>query len=495
MGGMVDHRTACEIAADVAAGRQTAESVCRRALAACERADASLNVLIEQFSASAIDQARTIDAARDEGRRLGPLAGVPIVVKDNICTRQGHTTCGSRALAGYAAGYDATVVERLAHAGAVMIGKANLDEFAMGSSGENSAWGPTRNPYAPDRVAGGSSSGSAAAVAAGAVPIALGSDTGGSIRLPAAFCGVVGLRPTYGRVSRYGLVAFASSLDQIGPLAGDVRDAALLLGVIAGHDARDATSIAEPVPDYVAALSDEGLDAVRGVRVGVPRALWSPIEDDAVRVALERVGVVLDDLGVRRIDVDLPHSRYGMSAYYVIAMSEAASNLARYDGVQFGVRASSAGAAEDMVADTRAATLGPEAQRRILLGTFAASAGYTAAYYEKASRVRRRIADDYRTAFEACDVIIGPTAPTVAFPIGARAADPLAMYAADVFTIGASLAGLPALSLPCGADEDGLPIGVHLTGPPHGETLLLQVARMLERELAPASAPGVAPAD
>ncbi|MGH2406350.1 MAG: Asp-tRNA(Asn)/Glu-tRNA(Gln) amidotransferase subunit GatA [bacterium] len=406
---------------------------------------------------------------------LPALAGIPVAIKDNMCTRGGPTTCGSRILDGWRPPYDATVVARLREAGAIIIGKTNLDEFAMGSSTENSAFGPTRNPWDRTRVPGGSSGGSAAAVAAGMIPLALGSDTGGSIRLPAGFCGVVGLKPSYGRVSRYGLVAFASSLDQIGPIAADVADCALLLGAIAGHDPADSTSAAVPVPDYVAALHE----GARGVRIGVPDEALSaglaPGVENALRVALDVFagqGLPVERISLPTIDAALP-------AYYLIAPAEASSNLARYDGVEYGLRAESDDLYE-MYTETRRRGFGPEVKRRIMLGTYALSAGYYEAYYLKAQRVRTLVARDFDRAFERVDVIAMPVAPTPAFAIGEKVDDPLQMYLSDIFTIPVNLAGLPGLALPCGFDG-GLPIGMQLVGRPFEEATLFRAAYAYEQ--------------
>ncbi|MBX6376981.1 MAG: Asp-tRNA(Asn)/Glu-tRNA(Gln) amidotransferase subunit GatA [Clostridia bacterium] len=405
----------------------------------------------------------------------GPLDGIPFGIKDNIVTRGMPTTCASRILAGYVPPYDATVVERLAAAGSVPLGKLNMDEFAMGSSCENSAFFPTRNPWDLDAVPGGSSGGSAAAVAAGMVPFALGSDTGGSIRQPAAFCGVVGLKPTYGRVSRYGLVAFASSLDQIGPITWDVTDCALVLQAIAGHDPRDATSAGEAVPDYVAALEPD----VRGLRVGVPEEFFGPGVEAGVRDRVRRAIDLLADLGASVEPCSLPHTPYALPAYYLIAPAEASSNLARYDGVRYGWRAPGEGFV-DMYRRTRREGFGAEVRRRIMLGTFALSAGYYDAYYRKAQEVRTLVRRDFQAAFQRFDLLATPTAPTVAFRLGERVNDPVAMYQSDICTIPVNLAGLPAISVPCGF-VDGLPVGLQLIGRPFGEPTLLRAAYAYEQ--------------
>jgi len=474
--------TAAAVAADVAAGRRRAEEICRAALSRIAARDGELRAFLELTAEHALERAVAIDRHVAAGRPVGPLAGVPVAVKDNLCTTFGHTTCGSRILAGYVSPFNATAVERLEAAGAVIVGKTNLDEFAMGSSTENSGYFPTRNPWAPDRVPGGSSGGSAAAVAAGFVPAALGSDTGGSIRQPAALCGVVGLKPTYGRVSRYGLVAYGSSLDQVGPLAGTVTDAALLLAVLAGHDPRDATSVDRAVPDYCGALREAPLAALaEGLRVGVPAEYFTagldPETEQAVRAALR----VFEQLGATLVAITLPRTPQAVAAYYLVATAEASSNLARFDGVHYGYRTPAPADIEELYSATRAEGFGVEVKRRIMLGTFALSAGYYDQYYNKALKVRRLIQDDFTAAFERCDLIAGPTSPTPAFRLGERTADPLQMYLADVYTISANLAGIPAISLPCGFTRAGLPIGLQLQGPLFGETLLLQAARLYER--------------
>jgi len=434
---------------------------------------------IHAFNLVMEEQARADAAAVDQriaaGEDPGPLAGVPVAVKDNFTTRGIPTTCSSRILEGWCPPYDATVVERLRAAGAIIVGKTNLDEFAMGSSTENSAFGPTRNPHDPTRVPGGSSGGSAAAVAAGFSALSFGSDTGGSIRQPAAFCGVVGVKPTYGRVSRYGLVAFASSLDQIGPFTTTVEDAALSLEVISGHDPMDTTSIPEPVPSYREALSD----GVEGLRVGLIREFFeaeglSPDVERRVREA----ATALEQAGAKVDEASAPSTIYGLSAYYLIAPAEASSNLARYDGVRYGLRVDAATTAE-MNTKSRTAGFGPEVKRRIMLGTYALSAGYYDAYYGKAQRVRTLILRDFDRAYESFDVLLGPTAPSTAFAFGAKA-DPLAMYLNDVFTIPSNLSGHPAMSVPFGTGDDGLPVGVQVLAPPLQESMMLRVAAAIE---------------
>ncbi|MDI6874846.1 Asp-tRNA(Asn)/Glu-tRNA(Gln) amidotransferase subunit GatA [Candidatus Solincola sp.] len=421
--------------------------------------------------------AREVDAALAEGRDPGPAAGIPMAVKDVLCTRGIPTTCGSRILENYVPVYDATVVHRLRQEGLTMVGKANMDEFAMGSSTENSAFGPTRNPWDLERVPGGSSGGSAAAVAAGEAVWALGSDTGGSIRQPASFCGLVGLKPTYGLVSRYGLVAFASSLDQVGPITRDVRDCALLLSLIAGHDPRDSTSLQVEIPDYLKGI--EG--GIEGMRVGVPRELMQEGLTTGVRECVERCLDIFQELGAEVEEATLPHLDYALSAYYIIAPAEASSNLARYDGVRYGLRVEGEDMLE-MYGKTRASGFGAEVKRRIMLGTYALSAGYYEAYYGQAQKVRTLILGDFRRAFERYDVLVSPTSPTPAFRLGEKVEDPLAMYLSDVYTIPVNLAGIPAVSIPCGL-EDGLPVGLQIMGKVLDEATLLRVAWAMEEAI------------
>lgn len=425
----------------------------------------------------ALATAARIDERRAAGQELGPLAGLPVAIKDNICVHDWATTCASRILENYRSVYDADVIERLRQADAVLLGRMNLDEFAMGSSCENSAFQVSRNPWNREHATGGSSGGSAAAVAAGMAPLALGSDTGGSIRQPAAFCGVVGVKPTYGRVSRYGLVAFASSLDQIGPFARTVSDAALLLQAVAGHDRRDATSVDRPVPDYLANLEQP----LEGLRIGIVAEHYGEGVDAEVAAAVQAALDVYRSLGAEVREVETPHARYGIAAYYIIAPSEASSNLARYDGAHYGHRAASFENMIDMYERTRGEGFGPEVKRRIMLGTYALSSGYYDAYYVKALKVRRLIAEDYARAFEQVDLILSPTSPSPAFAIGSLVDDPLQMYLNDVYTINANLAGIPGLSLPCGFSSAGLPIGLQLLAPAFEEGRLLRAARMYER--------------
>jgi aspartyl-tRNA(Asn)/glutamyl-tRNA(Gln) amidotransferase subunit A len=421
--------------------------------------------------------ASRLDRRRQAGEDVGPLAGIPLAIKDVICTQDVPTTCSSKILDGFIPPYDATVMRRLDQAGMVLLGKTNMDEFAMGSSTENSGYKVTRNPWDLDRVPGGSSGGSAAAVTADLCAGALGSDTGGSIRQPAAFCGIVGVKPTYGRVSRYGLVAFASSLDQIGPMTKDVRDAAILLGVIAGHDACDSTSVNVPVPDYAAQLGRE----VTGLRIGIPKEYFIEGTDPEVETAIRAAINALESLGAKAESISLPHTEYAVATYYLVATAEASSNLARYDAVKYGFRAREAKDVLSMYTKSRQNGFGAEVKRRIMLGTYALSAGYYDAYYLKALKVRTLIRKDFEDAFKRCEVILTPTAPTPAFRLGEKTDDPLTMYLSDIFTISANLAGIPGVCLPCGFTQAGLPIGLQLLGKPFDETTLLQVAFAYEQ--------------
>lgn len=470
-----------QLATDVAAGRRRAVDVIRATIASIAPRDERIHAFLEVLESDALADAERVDAAVAEGRPVGPLAGVPVAVKDNIATLCGRTTCGSRILANYRSPYEATAIRRLRAAGGIVIGKTNCDEFAMGSSTENSAFGPTRNPWDETRVPGGSSGGSAAAVAAGMTPLALGSDTGGSVRQPASLCGVVGMKPTYGRVSRFGLVAYGSSLDQIGPLAGCVEDAAVLLSVIAGRDERDATSSAEPVPDYVAALADDAVaERMRRLRIGLPVEYFGKGLDAEVRAAVESAVGELEKWGATVVRLTMPHSQYVIAVYYLIATAEASSNLARFDGVHYGRRTERPRDVGDLYSASRDEGFGAEVKRRILLGTFALSAGYYDAYYDKALRARALIRRDFERAFESVDLLACPTAPTPAFRLGEKTADPLQMYLADVYTTAANLAGVPAISVPCGLSSSGLPIGLQLLGPHFSETMLFQAARAVE---------------
>lgn len=463
--------SALELREGIAQGKFTAQEVCKTFFTRIRAWDPKFKIFLASDEEGAHSAATEVDRKLAAGEAAGPLAGIPLALKDNLCTRGFPTTCASHILEGWRPPYNATVVERVKAAGAVLVGKVNMDEFAMGSSCENSAFFPTRNPWNPDCVVGGSSGGSAAAVAADMVPLALGSDTGGSIRQPAAFCGVVGLKPTYGRVSRFGLVAFASSMDQIGPLARSVEDTALLLSVIAGHDQRDATSTDMPVPDYLLRLKD----GVKGLKIGLPREFISAGIQPEIKAALETAQKVFTDAGAELIEVDLPHAEYCLAAYYLVATAEASSNLARYDGVQYGRRVSGENLLE-MYGATRAAGFGAEVKRRIMLGTYALSAGYYEAYYQKALQVRTLIQRDFEQAMTRCDLILTPTSPTTAFRLGEKMEDPLTMYLSDVFTISANLAGLPGISIPCGCSLEGLPIGLQLIGRAYDEETMLRTA-------------------
>ena len=479
--------SAREIRDEIAAGNVSAVDVCRAFLDRIDAQNPSLNAFNLVSADRALARAEEIDRQRAHGASAGPLAGVPIAVKDNLCVRGMRTTASSRILKQFVPPYDATAVRRMEAAGAVILGKTNCDEFAMGSSNENSAYGPVRNPWAGDRTPGGSSGGSAAAVASRCVPLALGSDTGGSIRQPAAFCGVVGLKPTYGRVSRYGLLAFASSLDQVGPLSGTVSDAALALGVLAGPDPADATSSPQSVPDFSAALTGN----VKGLRIGVPRAFVADGVDDGVRRAYDEALDTLRRAGAKLVDIDLPHAKYAIPVYYLVATAEASSNLARYDGVRYGHRTADDGhlGLRDMYRRTRDEGFGAEVKRRIMLGTYVLSAGYYDAFYLKAQQVRTLLRQDYDAVFKVTDVVAMPTTPTPPFRLGEKTEDPLQMYLADVFTVSANLVGLPAISVPCGfvtqaAGPDPsqrLPVGLQLTGRLFDEVTLLNAADAYER--------------
>jgi aspartyl-tRNA(Asn)/glutamyl-tRNA(Gln) amidotransferase subunit A len=437
----------------------------------------ALNPQIHAFiSVEGRDAARAVASA--EANPKGKLAGVPIAIKDNLCVTGWETTCGSRILKGFFSPYNATVINRLLAEGAVLTGRVNMDEFAFGSSCETSCYGPTRNPWDTERVPGGSSGGSAAAVAAGLVPVALGSDTGGSVRQPASFCGVVGLKPTYGRVSRYGLVAFASSLDQIGPITATVEDSARILEVIAGHDSMDSTSSRVPVEPYSKPLGE----TIKGLRVGLPKEFLSfPLPPD-VQAAFDRSIKILTDAGAEIVPVSLPHTEHAVSVYYIVGPCEASSNLARFDGVRYGDRDLGAKSLADLYLRTRQQGLGAEAKRRIILGTFALSSGYYDAYYLKAMKVRRKMIDDYERAFQQADVLICPTAPSGAFKIGEKTSDPMSMYLSDIYTLSANLVGVPAISVPCGYTAQGLPVGLQFMSKPFAETTLLKAAYAFEQK-------------
>ncbi len=464
--------TARDAAARVRRREVSATELTRAALARIAAVEPTVGAMLTVCEQEALATAATIDRRVAAGEDPGLLAGVPVGLKDNICTAGIRTTASSRILERFVPPYDATVAARLRQAGAVLVGKLNCDEFAMGSSTENAALGVTRNPWDPARVAGGSSGGSAAAVAAREVHAALGSDTGGSIRLPASFCGVVGMKPTYGRVSRYGVIAFASSLDQVGPLARDVGDAALVLQAIAGHDPADGTASQRPVPSYTEALAG----GVRGLRLGLPREYFvegmQPDVEASVRAAVR----ALEAQGATVEPVSLPHTEYAIATYYLITSAEASSNLARYDGVRYGLRAAGGGTLGEMYERSRAAGFGAEVKRRIMLGTYALSAGYYDAYYLKAQQVRTLIRRDFEQAFARVDALVAPVAPSTAFRIGERVDDPLTMYLSDILTISVNLAGLPGVSLPCGLDASGLPIGLQLIGKAFDEATLLRIA-------------------
>jgi len=480
--------TALQLARAIREGECSAREATNAYLDAIDAHDGQLHIYSEVYADRAKATAEKLDARQAAGESIGPLGGVPLAIKDNLCTDWGRTTCCSKYLEHYESPYTATVVERLEQCGAVILGKTNMDEFAMGSSTENSAFGATKNPWDPARVPGGSSGGSAAAVAARLCAAALGSDTGGSIRQPSAFCGIVGAKPTYGRVSRYGLVAFGSSLDQIGPMTQDVSDAALLLGVISGADPRDSTCLPDDVPDYRADIEKP----VENLRLGVPREFFAEALAPPVREALDSALKVFTDAGAAVVDVSLPHSRidvepdghfssFAVGCYYLVATAEASSNLARFDGVHYGHRTGEkVSDIVELYSRSRSEALGPEVKRRIMLGTFALSSGYYDAYYNQALKVRRLIRNDFDRAFEQCDMIFAPATPTTAFHLGEKTTDPLEMYLADVYTISANLAGLPGVAVPAGLAGDGLPAGFQLLGPVLSEPKLLRAARTYE---------------
>ncbi|SFH66773.1 Asp-tRNA(Asn)/Glu-tRNA(Gln) amidotransferase subunit GatA [Modicisalibacter xianhensis] len=467
-------KTLTELATALAAGEFSSRELTESLLARIERLDGELNSFITVTAEQALQAADAADAARAKGE-AGPLAGLPLALKDIFCTRGVRTSCGSKMLDNFVSPYDATVVEKLAAAGTISLGKTNMDEFAMGSSNENSHYGPVKNPWDLTAVPGGSSGGSAAAVAAGLVPAALGTDTGGSIRQPAAFCGITGLKPTYGRVSRYGMVAYASSLDQAGPMARSAEDCALLLGTIAGHDLRDSTSVARGVPDYRAELEA----SLSGLKIGLPKEYFgdglAPEVEAAVRDAIK----VYESLGASVREVSLPHTDLAIPAYYVIAPAEASSNLSRYDGVRFGHRCENPADLEDLYKRTRAEGFGDEVKRRILIGTHTLSEGFFDAYYKKAQQVRRLIRQDFLDAFEDVDVLMGPASPTPAFDLGAKK-DPVSMYLQDIYTIAINLAGIPGISVPAGF-ASGRPVGLQILGPHFAEQQLLNVAHQFQQ--------------
>ena len=443
-----------------------------------EQVDKTINAYIT------VDRDRALAQAEAADRKLadnsgGPLCGIPLAIKDVLCTEGLRTTCGSKILDSFVPPYDATVVARLKSAGAVILGKVSMDEFAMGSANENCAFGTPKNPWATTHICGGSSGGSAAAVAADECIASLGSDTGGSIRQPASHCGVVGLKPTYGRVSRFGLVAFASSLDQIGPLTKNVTDCAIMLNGICGHDPKDSTSLKQPVPDFTTALAD----GLKGMTIGIPAEYFGEGLDPAVEKAVRNGIAVLEEAGAKTVAVSLPHTKYGVAAYYLIAPAEASSNLARFDGVRYGLRDNTAETLQEMYCQSRSQGFGPEVKRRIIIGTYALSSGYYDAYYKKASQVRTLIIGDYKNAFSQCDLLASPVTPTPAWAIGAQSDDPLATYLSDALTIPNNLAGLPGMSVPCGFSADGLPIGLQLQGSHFAEEKLLRAAFNLEQRL------------
>lgn len=443
-----------------------------------EKAEGHIGAYLTVTGEEALAAAEDIDRRRMAGESLPPLAGVPMGIKDNICTKGIKTTCASRILSNFIPAYDATAYRRLADEGCVLLGKLNMDEFAMGSSTENSSVKITRNPRDPSRVPGGSSGGAAAAVAANEASFTLGSDTGGSIRQPASFCGVVGMKPTYGSVSRYGLIAFASSLDQIGPLTKTVADSALIMNALCGHDPRDSTSVDRDYPDYTAEL-DKG---VKGLRIALPREFFGEGLNASVKAAVEKAAKWYESQGAEIVDVSLPTLKYALPAYYVISSAEASSNLARFDGVRYGYRAEEYEDLNDLYIKTRSQGFGPEVKRRIMLGTFALSAGYFDAYYKQALKVRTKIMEEFSSIFASCQAVLSPVAPTTAYKIGEKTQNPLEMYLGDIYTVPVSIAGLPALSVPCGADENGLPIGMQLTGRPFSEPLLYRIANAYEQE-------------
>jgi len=458
-------------------GHLSSVEVVQQTLARVDQTESHIQAFLGIDREGALKAAVDVDRRRASGESLGRLAGIPIAIKDNLCVRGWQTTCASRMLADFSPPYDAHVIERLRAEDAILIGRTNLDEFAMGSSCENSAFQKTHNPWQLDAVPGGSSGGSAAAVGAGMVPLALGSDTGGSIRQPASFCGIVGMKPTYGRISRYGLIAFASSLDQIGPFARNVPDAALLLEVLSGHDRRDSTSVNVPVPDWTKRLDQPWKSLKIGI---VPEHFGAGVDEEVAQTVMRAVDL-FRMLGATVNEVSLPHAKYGVAAYYIIAPSEASSNLARYDGIHYGHRAAEFSNLVDLYETSRAEGFGDEVKRRIMIGTYALSSGYYDAYYLKALKVRRLIANDFQQAFENVDVILTPTSPTPAYPLGAQVSDPLKMYMDDMYTVPANLAGIPGISVPCGFSSSGLPIGLQLLGPAFEEDRLLKTAYMYEQ--------------
>jgi aspartyl-tRNA(Asn)/glutamyl-tRNA(Gln) amidotransferase subunit A len=460
-------------------GELTSRALTQAALDRIAATDEAVHAFLTVTADAALAAADEADARLRSGGAAGPLTGIPIAIKDVIATKGVRTTAASKILEDFVPAYDATVTLRLKDAGAVIVGKLNCDEFAMGSSNENSAFGLTRNPWDLDRVPGGSSGGSAAAVAAGQVLASLGTDTGGSIRLPASYTGIVGMKPTYGRVSRFGVVAYASSLDQVGPMTRDVTDCALVLSALAGHDPRDSTSVDRPVPDYGAAIAG-GVAGARGLRIALPREYFGEGMQPEVEQAVRTAAGTFREAGATVHDASLPHTEHAVGCYYILATAEASSNLARYDGIRYGLRAPTDGGLLDLYRQSRAAGFGPEVKRRIMLGTYVLSSGYYDAYYLKAQKVRTLIRRDFEQVFANADVIVTPVAPTTAFRIGEKTADPLKMYLSDVFMISINLAGLPSIVVPCGRDADGMPIGLQIVGPPFGEETVLRAARAFE---------------
>ncbi len=471
--------TARELAEKIRNGEVSSEEATKSVLARIERMEPAINAYITVTADNALDRARTLDAKRAKGEDIGPLGGVPMAIKDSIVTKGTRTTAGSRILENYIPPYNGSVIEKLLEAGAVITGKANTDEFTMGSTCETSYFGTSRNPHNTGMVTGGSSGGPAAAIAADECIAALGSDTGGSIRQPASFCGIVGIKPTYGRVSRYGLIAYASSLDQIGPMSKTVGDSALILSVIAGYDKRDSTSLNEPVPDYLASIDTPS----RGLKVGIPKEYFAGGIDPEVKQITLDTADILKSEGVEIIDVSLPHTEYAVPAYYLLATAEASANLERYDGVRYGYRTSVPDNLFEMYTKTRSEGFGAEVKRRIMLGTYCLSTGYYDAYYRKAQKVRRLIKEDFDAALDTVDAILAPVSPTPAFPIGTKINDPLQMYLADIYTISLNMAGLPGISVPAGKTADGLPVGVQFMGRVLDENTLFRLASAVERNV------------
>ena len=469
--------SASELVGKLQKGEVRSVDLAQAFIASCDKNEPAIQAFLHLDRQAILDAAEHSDSRRKTGEKLGPLAGLPIAIKDNMCQKGVPTTCASKILKGFKPPYSATVVERLLAAGAVPFGKTNLDEFAMGSSTENSAYQTTRNPWDTTRIPGGSSGGSAAAVAGCLAPLSLGSDTGGSIRQPASLCGIVGLKPTYGLISRYGLVAFASSLDQIGPFSHDVTGSALLLEALAGHDPRDTTCVNQPVPDYLADLDKP----LAGLRVGVAREFFGEGLDSQVEKAVRAALDVYKSQGATIVDVSLPTSPHAVATYYLVATAEASSNLARFDGVRYGHRTERKGNLIEQYSRSRGEGFGAEVKRRIMLGTYALSSGYIDAYYLQSLKVRRLILQDFEKIFSQCDVLAGPTAPTAAFKVGEKSSDPLAMYLSDIYTISCNLAGISGISIPCGFTDNGLPIGLQLQGPQFAESKLLRAARMHEK--------------